>query len=64
MVLDYRLSKYPKATLESTVRRFPIALSAWRSGHATVVIAQVALRQGGRGVYASAIDKALMSIPA
>jgi len=49
---------------ESTVRRFPTAVSAWRGGHGTVAIAQVELKQGAKGVYAAVIDMALMSITA
>lgn len=49
---------------DSTVRRFPSAIAAWRSGHAVVVIAQVELKRGAKGVYASAVDLALMSITA
>jgi hypothetical protein len=49
---------------DSTVRRFPNAIAAWRGGRGTVAIAQVELRQGGKGVYASVIDMALMSITA
>lgn len=49
---------------DSTVRRFPSAISAWRNGHATVAIAQVELKQGTKGVYALAIDMGLISITA
>lgn len=49
---------------DSTVRRFSNAVAAWRTGHATVAIAQVELKQGSKGVYASAIDMALMSVTA
>jgi hypothetical protein len=49
---------------DSTVRRFPNALSAWRSGQGTVAMAQIELRQSAKGVYASVIDMALMSITA
>lgn len=49
---------------DSTVRRFPSALAGWRSGHSTVAIAQVELKQGAKGVYASVIDMALMSVTA
>lgn len=49
---------------DSTVKRFPAAVAAWRNGHGTVVIAQVELKQGPKGVYSSAIDMALMSITA
>jgi hypothetical protein len=49
---------------DSTMRRFPLAIAGWRKGHATVAIAQVELRQGAKGVYASVIDMALMSITA
>lgn len=53
-----------KGLWESTARRFQNAIAAWRGGHGTVVIAQVELRPGGKGVYASVIDIALMSITA
>jgi hypothetical protein len=49
---------------EHSTRRFPNAVSAWRNGHAAIVIAQVELKQGSKGVYASVIDMALMSITA
>lgn len=49
---------------DSTVRRFPNAATAWRNGQGTVAIAQVELKQGTKGVYASIIDMALMSITA
>jgi hypothetical protein len=49
---------------DSTVRRFPNAVSAWRNGKGTVAIAQVELKQGAKGVYASVIDMALMSVTA
>lgn len=49
---------------DSTVRRFPNAMAGWCNGHGTVVIAQVELKHGGKGVYASVIDIALMSITA
>jgi hypothetical protein len=49
---------------ESTVKRFPNAIAGWRKGYGTVVIAQIELKQGTKGVYASAIDMALMSVTA
>lgn len=49
---------------ENTTRRFPNAFGAWRNGHGTVVIAQVELKQGAKGVTASVIDMALMSVTA
>lgn len=49
---------------DSTMRRYPNAVSAWRNGYGTIAIAQVELRQGAKGIYASAIDLALMSITA
>lgn len=49
---------------DSTVRRFPNAIAAWRGGRGPVAIAQVELRQGGKGGYAFVIDMALMSITA
>lgn len=56
-------SAYMKNGLwDSTVRRFPNAIAAWRSGHGTIAIAQVELKQGQKSVYASVIDMALMSI--
>lgn len=49
---------------ETTMRKFPSAMGAWRSGHGTVAIAQIELKQGTKGVYAFVIDIALMSITA
>ena len=49
---------------ENTVRRFPNVISGWRTGHGTVAIMQVELKQGARGLYAAVIDLALMSITA
>ncbi|MFC5550189.1 DUF1173 family protein [Massilia aerilata] len=49
---------------DSTVRRFANAIAAWRSGHGTVAIAQVEIKQGQKSVYATVIDMALMSITA
>lgn len=54
----------PNGLWDSTVRRFPSAVAAWRDGQGTVAIAQVELRRGGKSVYASVIDMALMSITA
>jgi hypothetical protein len=47
---------------ESTMRRFPNALAAWRNGHGTIAIAQVELKQRTNGVIASVMDLALMSV--
>lgn len=49
---------------ESTMRRFPSALASWRNGLGTVAIAQIELKQRTKGVVASVIDLALMSITA
>lgn len=53
-----------KGLWESTTRRFPNASGAWRSGHGTVAIAQIEIKQGPKGISASVIDLALMSITA
>jgi hypothetical protein len=49
---------------DHTVRRFPNAIAGWRDGQGTVAIAQVELKQGPKGLYATVIDLALMSITA
>lgn len=49
---------------ETIMRKFPIAMGAWRSGHGTVAVAQIELKQGTKGLYAVVIDMALMSITA
>lgn len=54
----------PEGLWASTVRRFANALSAWRNGIGTIVIAQIELRQGKHGIYAAAIDVAIMAINA
>lgn len=47
---------------DHTVRRFASAVAGWRDGQGTVVIAQVELKQGAKGMYATVIDMALMSV--
>ena len=54
----------PTGLWETTVRRFQNAISAWRGGHGAVVIAQVELKQGPKGIYASVIDLGVMSVTA
>ena len=48
----------------STMRRFANAMSAWRNGTGAVAIAQIELRQGKHGIYATAIDVAIMAVTA